>query len=226
MKRNCLTELTKKRITSRSLLFLLLMSLFLLSICITASFAQTGMGVLEIPKNGIFSIPGDTLVIDELIMLDSSKIILSKSSRSYIKVRRMSVGQGCMIVGNGLPGIQGKNGKDAVHPMGLCKSGLAGEAGKPGPDGEQGRDFILNVDQLVVSASLSISLIGGTGGDGGNGGKGSHGSKSTIHCASNGGNGGKPSKHPLYYVPCGMGGRSAHCRWIGSPSCAWYGASG
>jgi len=166
------------------------MSLFILSICITASVAQTNKGVLEIPVKGVFLMPEETLDLDELIMLDSSKIILNKSSKSSINVRRMSVGRGCQIIGDGLPGIQGKNGKAAAYPMGLCKSGMDGETGKPGPDGEQGRDLILDVVQLELSASLGISLVGGTGGDGGNGGKGSTGSKSTIHCASNGGNGG------------------------------------
>jgi hypothetical protein len=192
MKWTCFkNEIIKKRcITSHAAIYLLFVSLFVMSVGIQTCFAQAGKGVLEIPAKGVFQMPEDTLVLGELIMHDSSKIILSKSAKSYIKVRRMSVGQGCLIIGDGLAGATGKSGRAAANPVGLCKNGLEGEPGKPAPDGEQGKDFILDVVQLEVKAMLGISLIGGTGGDGGNGGKGSHGSKSTIHCACNGGNGG------------------------------------
>jgi len=155
------------------------------------SSAQTHPSVLEIAKNGVYEMKEDTLVVDELILRDSSKLVLNKNGKSiFLKARRISVGSACSIIGNGEPGLTGIYGKNADQPKGACSNGLVGEIGMQGKDGEPGKKFILETEQMDITAMLSISLIGGNGGDGGNGGSGSRGSRSTAHCTSNGGDGG------------------------------------
>jgi hypothetical protein len=155
------------------------------------SSAQIHQHTLTISKNQTFEMPEDTLVVDELIMHDSSTLVLNRaSSGSFIKAKQISIASNCKIMGNGVAGTTGKRGKDAEQPSGACKSGTPGEAGTNGGDGEAGKDFILETDQMEISVSLIVNLAGGNGGDGGEGGKGSRGSRATIHCSSNGGDGG------------------------------------
>jgi len=170
------------------ILFVLLISFILL---VRFSSAQTRMSVLEIPQNGSFEMPEDTLEVEELIMHDSAKLILNKfSANSLIKARKISIASNCKIMGTGGAGVKGINGKDAAQSSGACNSGLRGEPGLNGGDGDQGKNFVLATDQMEITAALIINLAGGNGGDGGAGGAGSRGSRSTIHCTSNGGDGG------------------------------------
>ncbi len=166
----------------------ILILIFFVSL-IKTSVAQSNGGTLEVAKNKTIQIDRDSLILDELILKDSSKLVLTKPV-NYIKAHRIVVGTGSQIIGIGLSGANGKNGKPAPTPTGLCKPGVNGESGNSGSEGEPGKDLTIEVAQLDISSVLNIDLYGGNGGDGGKGGKGSHGSNTTVHCVGNGGNGG------------------------------------
>ncbi|AYB32058.1 hypothetical protein [Chryseolinea soli] len=171
--------------------FLFYIGLITLLFVPTLSNAQIRIPSLEIPRNTSYEIPGDTLLVDHLIMHDSSKLILNKTcNASFIKAKKITAGVSCSIVGNGNNGTNGKNGKDSDHPYGPCKSGVTGEQGKSGTNGTSGKNLTLEVDYLELNHLILINLNGGNGGYGGNGGNGSSGNKGTAHCLSNGGDGG------------------------------------
>jgi len=159
---------------------------FLLLSLIVNTYAQ---GKLVIPKKGEFKLEKDTLVVDELIIGDSAKIVLTKAT-SMIIARHMVVGTRVRIMGIGEKGVNGRIGRTAAQPDGVCKPGRNGEDGKSGTAGGAGKILILDVDLLTIDAMLIINLAGGNGGDGGKGGDGSQGSNSMAQCLSNGGNGG------------------------------------
>lgn len=147
---------------------------------------------LEIPKKSSYELKGDTLILDELIMHDSSSIILKHSSSTcYIRVNKLKIGKQCWIVGSGMNGTSARPATDAEISEGPCNHGKPGAVGKNGANGERGKNLTLEVTELESNLyPLLLRLNGGNGGDGGSGGNGGNGSKSTIHCDCHGGNGG------------------------------------
>src|SRR6478609_3602824 len=155
---------------------------FLVSImCLGLMADAYAQGKLIIPKKGEFKLDKDTLVVDELIIGDSAKIVLTKPT-SMIIARHMVVGTRVRIMGLGEKGVNGRMGRTAAQPEGVCKSGRNGEDGKAGAPGGAGKAIILDVDLLTIDAMLIINLAGGNGGDGGKGGDGSQGSNSISQC--------------------------------------------
>jgi len=154
---------------------------------------QTKIARLEINKYESYIMKDDTLMVDELIMHDSSNLILYKlSPSSYIQVKKLTVGKQCWIFGGGSNGINGKDAKDSEPAYGVCISGKNGLPGKNGTDGEAGKNLTIEIGALDASNihPILFRLNGGNGGDGGRGGSGGPGSKSTSYCTCNGGAGG------------------------------------
>jgi hypothetical protein len=182
-----ITRNTKLKILVHSRVFTVVSVVVIMSLSFVAtSFAQDK---LVIPKKGELKLDKDTLVVDELIIGDSAKIILTRPS-CLIKARSIVFGTRVRIMGMGEKGVNGKNGRTAAQPDGVCKPGRNGEDGKPGTSGGSGKNITLDVGTLTIESMLLINLAGGNGGDGGIGGGGSQGSNSVPNCICNGGNGG------------------------------------
>jgi hypothetical protein len=147
---------------------------------------------LEIQKKTSYELKEDTVILDELIMHDSSSLILNRTSPTcYIRVNKLKIGKQCWIIGSGVHGTSARPAKDADISEGPCNHGKLGADGKNGFNGERGKNLILEVTQFESNMyPLLLRLNGGNGGDGGSGGSGGNGSKSTIHCDCHGGNGG------------------------------------
>jgi len=156
----------------------------------TISFSQIRMEKLVIPHHGTFEMSGtDIMVVDTLVMQDSSKIILNRTKPdNFIHAKVIAIGNGCEIVGNGNTGESGKEGIAGYTAVGPCKDGIPGRNGTPGTSATSGVNLYLYFNQLKISDKLRIELSGGDGGDGGTGGVGGGGSPGTRLCK--GGNGG------------------------------------
>jgi hypothetical protein len=171
---------------------------FIFSITIS-SFAQVRIEKLVVKANGIYKVaPSDIVVVDTLVMMDSSRIKLNDlKDENYIRARFAVIGNHCVIDGRGMNGKRGLNGNTGSTPIGPCQNGIAGRNGSRGLDGMSGINLFLYIDSINVKGSLLIDLSGGLGADGGNGGIGGGGSPGTTHCiggdggdGGNGGNGG------------------------------------
>lgn len=171
-------------------------ALYFLTLCTISSFAQVRIEKLVIKSNGIYKVaPSDIVVVDTLIMMDSSRIRLNDlKDENYIRARVAIIGNKCVIDGRGMNGKRGLNGNTGATPIGPCQNGVAGRNGGRGLDGMSGVNLFLYIDSMNVKGSLLIDLSGGLGADGGNGGIGGGGSPGTRHCkggdGGNGGNGG------------------------------------
>jgi hypothetical protein len=157
--------------------------------------AQIRLTKLVVERNRNYSMAGsDILVVDTLIMLDSSRITLNNLKKeNFIRTKFFVVGRSCAIIGRGANGKDGPAGAGGRVAMGPCHDGQHGRNGINGLDGARANDLYLYLDTLVISAggTLRIDLYGGDGGNGGDGGEGGGGSPGTNHCAGgNGGNGG------------------------------------
>jgi hypothetical protein len=170
----------------------LLRCFMLLMIVLTGHNVMSQNGHLEIQKKSSYELKSDTLILDELIMHDSSSLVLKHSSAtSYIKINKLKIGKQCWFIGSGINGISARPANDADISEGPCNHGKPGPNGKNGSNGERGKNLTLEIAQLESSMyPLLLRLNGGNGGDGGSGGNGGNGSKSTIHCDCHGGNGG------------------------------------
>ena len=141
--------------------------------------------------NETFELTGsDIIVVDTLIMLDSSKIILnSEKADNFIHAKIVKIGVGCEIIGKGSNGTNGEAGLPGYTAIGPCKDGISGRNGTPGTSANNGINLYLYFDVLTIKNKLLIELSGGDGGDGGGGGIGGGGSPGTRLCQ--GGDGGK-----------------------------------
>ena len=108
-----------------------LMMLFLIVFPLTGYPQQMKLRKLEVQRKTAYAFEGDSLVVDELVMSDSAKIILTKQ-KTFIKANRIVVGHGCMIFGTGATGELGKDGKSFPAPKVMCKPSIPGEAGVHG----------------------------------------------------------------------------------------------
>ncbi len=134
----------------------------------------------------------DILVVDTLIMRDSSALILNPMKNdNFIHARITSFGKGCQIIGRGKNGGMGKHGARGLSQSAPCRNGFSGKDGSLGERGNDATNLSLYLTVLNIHGSLTIDLNGGDGGSGGKGGQGGDGGSGTRVCAAgNGGDGG------------------------------------
>ncbi|HEY5823950.1 MAG TPA: hypothetical protein VIT44_06290 [Cyclobacteriaceae bacterium] len=168
-------------------------------VCCLLSFfanAQIRLTTLELRPKEIYSLEtSDILVLDTLIMRDSSSIMLSAEKKDFfIHSKKIVVGKGCRIIGRGESGKPGKNGAKGLTGEGPCRDGVIGKGGTGGSHGDYGKNLSVYTTELIIKGNLLVELSGGDGGDGGKGGEGGGGSPGTRVCiGGNGGSGGNGS---------------------------------
>jgi len=170
--------------------------LFLFCLLSYFSFAQLRYDRLELKSKEVFEIKeSDIIVIDVLVMHDSSSIILNRDKKdNFIHAKKIIVGKGCRINGLGENGASGKPGIKGLSAEGPCRDGLPGRDGTGGTHGGDGVNLFLYFNELAAEGILQVDLRGGNGGDGGKGGDGGGGSPGTRVCqGGTGGNGGNGS---------------------------------
>jgi hypothetical protein len=158
--------------------------------------AQIRLTTLELKPKEIYSLEtSDILVLDTLIMGDSSSIILSQEKKDFfIHSKKIVVGKGCQIIGKGGNGKGGKDGIKGLTGEGPCRDGANGKDGTGGTHADYGKNLSIYCTDLIIKGSLLVELSGGDGGDGGQGGEGGGGSPGTRVClGGNGGSGGNGS---------------------------------
>jgi hypothetical protein len=160
---------------------------------LSAGCAQIRLNNLTVGRKDKFEILGtDILVVDTLILKDSSRILLNSSKKdNFIHAKKLIIGKGCFIVGRGQRGENGKVGSNGVPGDGPCRDGARGKPGFPGTSGNDGNNLFLYFDEAKINGNLTIDLAGGDGGDGGKGGAGGDGEPGTKLCqGGSGGDGG------------------------------------
>lgn len=134
----------------------------------------------------------DIIVVDTLIMKDSSSIFLNMSkTNNFIHAKEAVIGKNCSIIGQGANGKTGAAGVDGLQGRSPCRGGANGLNATVGSQGQNATNVSLYFNNLVVNGSIIINLNGGDGGDGGRGGRGGDGGSGTRVCvAGDGGKGG------------------------------------
>ena len=143
----------------------------------------------------------DILVVDSLIMMDSSRLMLNKyKQQNFIHARVIKFGKGCWIDGAGIQGLKGRDGRPGLSIQAPCTDGGPGGMGTEGTFGGSGINVSIYFSELVTGGTLVIDVSGGAGGKGAKGGNGGGGGPGTRLCkggnggqggfGSNGGNGG------------------------------------
>lgn len=171
--------------------------IFILSMCTVEAISQIRLDKLEIKARQTYTIEeSDVLVVDTLIMRDSSRIVLNKSkSENIISVKVLIVNHGAEIIGHGTNGSTGQVGAKGARQAAPCRAGGNAGDGATGGSGADGTNLSFYVNRLIVTGSLTIDLNGGNGGTGGIGGRGGDGGGGTRVCrGGNGGNGGNGGK--------------------------------
>jgi hypothetical protein len=159
---------------------------------ISISSAQIRLNKLVIHEKEKYQILGtDIIVVDTLVMHDSSSIILNSSKLdNFIHAKVASFGKDCIIYGRGPDGVSGKRGENGVTQSSPCRNGSPGKSASPGERGHDGINLSLYFSVLKIDGSLIINLNGGDGGKGGGGGRGGDGGAGTRVCpAGDGGSG-------------------------------------
>jgi hypothetical protein len=151
---------------------------------------QIRLAKLVLEPKQVYELKGtDILVVDTLVMKDSSKIILNKlKADNFIHAKAAVFYRGSMIDGKGVHGIRGRNGRTGISPSSPCTDGGLGTMGSEGTNGGAGTNLFLYFSDIILKGTLTIDVSGGDAGDGGNGGAGGGGGPGTRPCA--GGNGG------------------------------------
>jgi hypothetical protein len=144
------------------------------------------------PKEKYQIVNSDIIVVDTLVMDDSSSIVLNSLKKdNFIHSKISSIGKGCSIIGRGKNGASGKNGDQGTTQSSPCRNGASGKNASAGERGGDGVNFSLYITTLNLNGSLTIDLNGGDGGYGGKGGRGGGGGSGSRVCpAGDGGNGG------------------------------------
>jgi hypothetical protein len=171
----------------RALIFFFFVSSF------TLGYSQIRLTKLVIEHNEKFVIEkSDILVVDTLVMRDSSSIILNLSKKeNFIHAKEVVIGSGCLIIGHGINGKPGISGEAGITARAPCRRGLPGSNATEGILGQDGVNLSLYFNNLKINGSVIINLNGGDGGDGGNGGIGGDGGSGARVCvAGDGGKGG------------------------------------
>ena len=127
-------------------------------------FGQIRLDKLEINTHQTYSMAGsNVLVVDTLIMRDSSCLMLHKEkSESIINVKVLIVNIGAKILGYGVDGKAGKVGSDGFRQGAPCRVGGNASEGAVGGNGSNGRNLSLYVNQLVITGSLTINFSPGS----------------------------------------------------------------
>lgn len=161
--------------------------LSLVSLAVTA---QIRLDKLVLEPGKSFLLEGsDIIVIDTLMMGDSSSLVLNRNKAdNFIHAKVALFGRGCTIDGSGKRGDDGKTGKAGADQASPCRQAYAGADGEFGHDGENGNNLFIYSDEILIDGSLTINLNGGNGGRGGDGGAGGGGGPGTRVCP--GGDGG------------------------------------
>ncbi|MFM7851607.1 MAG: hypothetical protein ACKO96_06720 [Flammeovirgaceae bacterium] len=160
----------------------------------TNAFSQIRFDKLEIEARQTYFIErSDILVVDTLVMRDSSRIVLNRERKeNIINVKVLLVTGNAQIVGHGANGIKGKLGINGLRQGAPCRAGGNASEGGSGGKGIPGTSLSLYTNQLVIIGTLTIDLNGGNGGAGGDGGNGGDGGGGTRVCrGGNGGAGGR-----------------------------------
>jgi hypothetical protein len=156
-------------------------------------FAQVRYTKLVVAQNQFFELKAsDILVVDTLVMEDSSRIVLNKLKKeNYIRTKVIIIGNHCTIDGSGVHGSAGRPARIVNTTVGPCQKGVDGKPGGRGLDGSAAVSLFLYVENISIKGRLYINLTGGNGGQGGRGGDGGYGGQGTLYCAGgDGGNGG------------------------------------
>ncbi|MBI1770065.1 MAG: hypothetical protein HY015_02360 [Bacteroidetes bacterium] len=134
----------------------------------------------------------DILVVDTLVMQDSSSILLNLSKKdNFIHAKEVLIGMNCSIIGHGANGKSGSAGQKGNTSRTPCRSGFPGSNANEGIAGQNAANLSLYFDNMKISGSIIVNLNGGDGGDGGKGGIGGDGGSGTRVCiAGDGGRGG------------------------------------
>jgi hypothetical protein len=159
--------------------------------------AQIRLSKLVLNSKQIYEIKGsDILVVDSLIMHDSSKVILNKlKPENFIHAKVAVFYRGAVIDGRGATGIPGRKGKTGNSAMSPCTNGSAGTMGTEGTNGGHGVNVSFYFSEIVIRGNVAIDVSGGAAGDGGDGGNGGGGGPGTRLCkGGNGGHGGAGAK--------------------------------
>lgn len=170
-----------------------------------ASLGQLRYSKLVLERGQTFSFEqSDILVVDTLIMKDSSSIILNHLKKeNYLYAKKAVFGKDCSINGNGNHGKHGVAGLAGNSFNSPCKDASNGEDAKSGAQGAHATSLLIYIKEIEIDHPLSVFLNGGNGGNGGKGGDGGDAGSGTIHCSGgNGGNGGKGGDG----ANCGNGG--------------------
>ena len=174
-------------------------------------YCQLRLDALTLKPKEIYKIvDSDILVVDTLVMGDSSIIMLDKTKpESFLHFKSAQIGNGCLILGHGKNGLKGKDGLKGKNGNGPCSDGLNGTNGANGGPGEAGSNLSIYVSKVDIIGNLVIDVAGGDGGNGGKGGNGGNGSGGTKVCkggdagnGANGGNGGKGGNGGILKVFC------------------------
>ncbi len=165
-----------------------------------SAFAQLRFDALILKPKEIYKITeSDILVVDSLVMGDSSTIMLDMTKKeSFLHFKVMQIGNGCSIVGRGNDGLKGQDGIKGKNGNGPCADAFNGSNGSKGSAGMPGSNLSVYLSRINLLGSLTIDVAGGDGGEGGKGGNGGNGTGGTRICrggdAGNGGNGGDGAK--------------------------------
>ncbi len=166
------------------------------------SIGQVRLTSLVLKPKQVYELKGsDILVVDTLIMMDSSVLLLNKlKSENFIHAKKVIFYRGSLIDGKGITGLPGRNGKTGITSSSPCSNGGTGTKGTDGTNGANGISLYLSFTDIVLRGVPTIDLSGGDGADGGKGGAGGGGGTGTRLCTggnggaggagSNGGNGG------------------------------------
>jgi hypothetical protein len=165
----------------------------LLILFVSISSAQIRLNKLVIEAKEKYQILGtDIIVVDTLVMHDSSSIILNSLKQdNFIHAKIASFGHGCAIYGHGVNGAFGKHGEKGVTQSAPCRNGAPGKNASSGERGKDAINLSIYLTVMRIDGSLIVNLNGGDGGKGGSGGRGGDGGSGTRVCpAGDGGSGG------------------------------------
>ena len=151
---------------------------------------QVRLHTLIVKPKEVYELKGtDILVVDTLILMDSSTLMLNKlKTENFIHAKKLVLHKGSLIDGKGIHGIPGRGGRPGPSSTAPCSNGGSGLQGTEGTNGGHGISLFLSFQDIVIHGIATIDVSGGDAGDGGKGGIGGGGGTGTRLCA--GGNGG------------------------------------
>lgn len=171
--------------------------LLLLLALTSQALAQVRMTTLALKPKEVYEMKGtDILVVDTLILMDSSVLRLNKlKTENFIHVRKIILHKGSLIDGRGVRGIAGRPGRTGTSSTAPCSDGGPGSKGTEGTNGGNGINLFLSFQDIVLRGVPTIDVSGGDAGDGGNGGSGGGGGTGTRLCAGGSGGAGGPGSN-------------------------------